>query len=75
MTATETNTWLVRVTRSTDDDHADIEVKATSSEEAVELAVKEAAANEALYFGDAPTPRFFVDDMDEPEIVPPGGFC
>lgn len=75
MTVKGLPTWQVRVTRSTDDEHADIEVSAASSEEAIERAIREAAANEAMYFGDAPAPRFYVDQMDEPEIVPPGGFC
>jgi hypothetical protein len=72
---TELPLWQVRVTRSTDDEYANLEVRAETKEQAIELAIADAAKNEAMYFGDAPAPRFFVDMMDEPELVPPGGFA
>lgn len=67
--------YLVRVTRSTDGEYADIEVKANNVEQAKEKAIFDARINEDMFFGERAEPRFYVDEMDEVEEVPPEGFA
>lgn len=59
--------YTVRVTRSTDLEWADIEVKAIDVEEAKTLAIREAVIFENLHFNETPEPSFYIDPMDEPE--------
>jgi hypothetical protein len=56
--------YEVRVYRRYDEEYVDLEIEATSEEEAKELAEKDAVANKSLYFGETPEPSFDAQDAE-----------
>ena len=59
--------FLVRVTRSTDEEYADVDVEAIGADQAIRLAIGEVQGNPAYFFGEEAAPTYYVDPMDEPK--------
>lgn len=62
--ATRTRTYEVRVVRTYEEEWVDLEINATSAEEAQALAQKEAEANAAILFGTISDPSYSVTDCE-----------
>lgn len=61
--------YLVRVTRDSDEDWADVVVAAPDPATAKFIAVEEVLGKPYRYFDSPPPPRYYVADRDEPEDV------
>jgi hypothetical protein len=59
--------YIVRVTRSFEDEYADIDVRATSWKAAKKKAIAEVEKDPDSYFGDDPDATIHVDAADDDE--------
>ncbi len=59
--------YLVRVTRSSDEEWADVPVEADDWEKAKKKAIAEVILDPNKWFGDPPMPRYYVAYMDDDE--------
>lgn len=60
----EKQTYEVRVSRSFEEEYLDIEVQASSEEEAEQLALAEAKAKPHLYFGAGGSPSYRAESAE-----------